>query len=186
MRSAVVRTDRYSSTAIAFHWIIAALVLFNLWLGLFHDSLPRDWKVMPVHKAMGITILVLSIARLAWRLGYTAPPLPSSVPRWERVSARTVEWIFYAALIILPLSGWMMVSGAEVRRPLDWFGLFPIPYLPVSRAAGGVGHEVHELLGYAAAALVVLHVLAALYHHLIARDSTLVRMLPILRRPNAS
>ena len=57
----IERGDRYSRGAIAFHWVIAALVLFNLWLGIFHDSLPREWKVMPVHKSVGITILALTL-----------------------------------------------------------------------------------------------------------------------------
>jgi len=185
MRSAVVRTDRYSRGAIAFHWIIALAVLFNLGVGLFHDSLPSAWRVMPLHKAMGITILVLSLARLAWRLTHTPPPLPVATPHWVRAAAKTSHWALYALTIILPITGWMMVSNGTPPRPLDWFGLFPIPFLPVSRAASGFGHDAHEILGLAMAGLVVLHILAALRHHLLLRDSTLVRMLPILRLPSA-
>lgn len=177
-------TARYSRGAIAFHWTIAALVLFNLWIGLFGESLPRDWKLMPAHKAVGITVLVLTLARLAWRLGHRPPALPASVAGWERTAARALHWTFYVLLIAIPLSGWMMTSGAEQRRPLDWFGLFPIPYLPVGRGAGDLGHETHEILGLAMAGLVVLHILAALRHHLVLRDATLVRMLPIFGPPS--
>ncbi|URW76079.1 cytochrome b [Sphingomonas donggukensis] len=183
MRSAVVRTDRYSRGAIAFHWIIAVAILLNLWLGIAHDSLPRDWRVMPVHKAVGITVLMLSLARLAWRLGHRPPPLPLALPHWEKLTAKAAHWTLYALTIVIPLTGWMMVSNGNPPRPLDWFGLFPIPYLPVSKAVSGVSHEAHEILGWALLVLVVLHILAALRHHLILRDSTLVRMLPILRAP---
>ena len=182
MRSAIVRTDRYTSGAIAFHWLIAAAILFNLWLGIWHDDLPKAWKVMPVHKAVGITVLVLSLARLAWRLTHRPPPLPIASPMWERTAAKGAHWLLYFLTIAVPLTGWMMVSAGTLR-PLNWFGLFPIPYLPIGKAAGSFGHEAHEILGYGLAALVVIHILAALRHHLLLRDSTLVRMLPILRAP---
>ena len=99
------RGDRYSRGAIAFHWVIAALVLFNLWLGLFHDSLPREWKVMPVHRSIGITILVLSIGRLAWRLAHRPPAFADSLAGWEKALATTAHWLFYALLIVMPLTG---------------------------------------------------------------------------------
>lgn len=185
MSSDTVRAERYSRVAIAFHWVIGLLIIFNLVLGIFHDGLPRDWKVMPVHKAVGITVLVLSLARLGWRFAHPAPPL-EPMPAWQRMAARTSHYLLYFFMIAVPLTGWLMVSGAETRRPLDWFGLFPIPYLPVGRAAGGFGHEAHEILGFAMAGLVIVHILAALRHHLILRDSTLVRMLPTSRGPSAS
>jgi cytochrome b561 len=181
VRSALVRTDRYTRVAIFFHWTIAAMVIFNLWLGLFHDSLPKEWKVMPVHKATGITILALSVARLAWRLMNSPPPSPIDLPAWQRTAARASHWAFYALLIVLPVTGWMMSSGGNPPRPLNWFGLFPIPYLPVDKALAGFGHEAHEILGYLMAVLVVIHIGAALGHHLILRDSVLLRMLPFAR-----
>lgn len=183
MRSAIVRTDRYTRGAIAFHWVIAAAVLFNLWLGLFHESLPREWKVMPVHKATGITILVLSLARLAWRLTHRPPPLPADVASWERTVAHATHWTLYFLTIAMPLTGWIMASAGNPPRPLDWYGLFPIPHLPVGAATGEFGSVAHMILGYALAALAVLHILAALRHHLLLRDATLVRMLPVLRAP---
>ena len=183
MRSALTRTDRYTRVAIALHWLIAALILFNLWLGLAHDSLPRDWKVMPVHKAVGITVLALTLVRIGWRIAHPAPPLPDTVPRWERLAAHANHFGFYALMLLIPLTGWAMVSGTDKRRPLDWFGVFDIPYLPVSNAVGGVGHELHEVLGWLMIALIVLHVAAALKHHFVSRDAVLTRMLPFVRPP---
>lgn len=177
MRSALVRTDRYTRTAIVLHWTIAALVLVNLWLGLGHDSLPKDWAVMPVHKAVGITILALTLVRIGWRLAHPAPPLPVTLRPWERAAALTSHVLLYAFLLVMPLSGWAMVSGSK-RRPLEWFGAFDIPYLPVSDAVAGAGHEVHELLGWGMVALLVVHVAAALRHHFLLRDNVLARMVP--------
>ena len=82
----------------------------------------------------------------------------------------------------MPLTGWLMVSGSDERRPLNWFGLFDIPYLPVSKAVGGFGHSAHGVLGWLMLALVVLHVAAALRHHLILRNAVLTRMAPAIRR----
>ncbi len=185
MRSALARADRYTGVAIALHWVIAALILINLYLGLAGDSLPKDWKVMPVHKAVGITVLALTLVRIGWRVAHPAPPLPAGMPAWERTAAKVNHFAFYALMMVLPLTGWAMVSGTDKRRPLDWFGVFDIPYLPVSKAVGGVGHELHEVLGWAMLALVVLHVAAALKHHFVSRDTVLTRMIPALGRPTA-
>lgn len=174
----VERGDRYSRGAIAFHWVIAALVLFNLWLGLFGESLPRDWGAMPVHKSVGITILVLSIARLGWRLTHRPPHFPDRTPGWEKALAKSVHWLFYALMIVLPLTGWLMSSSPDKPRPFSWFYLFDVPLLPATPALAGFAHEAHELLGFTMAALVSLHIAAALRHHFLLRDRVLVRILP--------
>lgn len=177
MPATMTPAERYSHGAIALHWIIAALIIFNLWLGIAHDSLPKDWKVMPVHKAVGITVLVLTLARIGWRMAHPVPPMPATTPTWQRAAAHVSHFLLYAFMLIMPLSGWMMVSGAK-RRPLDWFGLFDIPYLPISDGAAGIGHEVHEILGWGFVALIIVHAAAAMHHHFLLRDNVLVRMLP--------
>ena len=182
MQSAMTATDRYSRGAIAFHWVIAALIVFNLWLGLTHDSLPKDWQVMPVHKAVGITILVLTLARIGWRFTHPAPPLPPGVKLWERTAAHISHFLLYVFMLLMPLSGWAMVSGPK-RRPLEWFGLFDIPYLPVSPGVSEFGHDLHGLLGRGFVALILLHVAAALRHHFLLRDNVLARMTPGVGAP---
>jgi cytochrome b561 len=172
------RGDRYSRGAIAFHWVIAALVLFNLWLGLFHDSLPKEWKVMPVHKSVGITVLVLTLGRIAWRLAHRPPTLPAAMAGWEKSAAKAVHWILYALLLILPLTGWIFSSNPDRLRPFTWFWLFDVPLLPVGAGFAVAAKEAHELLGYAMTALVVIHIAAALRHHFLLRDNVLRRMLP--------
>lgn len=176
------RQNRYSDGAIAFHWIIGGLIIVNLVLGIFHDPLgDAGWRVIPVHKAIGITVLVLSLGRIAWRLSHTPPPLPA-MPGWQARIGHLNHLIFYVLMIALPLSGWYFVSAAEKKRPFEWFGLVDIPFLPVPVGTGGPFAAFHNLAGLAMAALVLLHVAAALYHHVVKRDRTLVRMAPVLER----
>ena len=173
---------RYSRVAIAFHWTIAVLVIVNLIVGIGHDSIPALRAWMPAHKPVGILVLALTLARVAWRLGHSPPPLPPRTPAWERVAAHTTHVALYALLLAMPLTGWLMVSGTEKRRPIDFFGLFDIPYLPVGPAAGEAGAWGHGLLGWTMLALVALHIGAALRHHFLLRDTVLARMAPRLAR----
>ena len=182
MATAATPADRYSTGAIWFHWIIAALILFNIIVGIFHEGVPALRALMPAHKAVGITVLVLTLGRIAWRLGHRPPPFSDEVTGWERTAAIAVRRIFYALLLLMPLSGWTMVSASTHPRPLSWFGAFDVPLLPVVHAAGSPASTTHAVLGYLFAALVVLHILGALRHQIVLRDSVLGRMIPSLRR----
>ena len=114
--------DRYTSVARALHWILAVLIIVNLVLGIGHDALPKDWAVMPVHKSIGLTVLALTLARLAWRVGHRPPSLPSAMPVWEKAAAHATHGVFYAFMILVPATGWIMTSAGT--RPLNWFFLF--------------------------------------------------------------
>ena len=175
---------RYSRGAMWFHWIIAALVALNLFLGFFHGDFGRDVRawMMWVHKATGITILGLSIARLLWRLGHRPPPFDAVLRPWEALLARTTHWLFYVLMIAMPLSGWMLSSSAG--RPTDFFGLFEIGTLPVPTgdAAGDRFEDAHELLGWAMLGLIALHVAGAVKHHLQGHRHLIGRMGPWLHR----
>ncbi|MES1975547.1 MAG: cytochrome b [Pseudomonadota bacterium] len=179
MRTALAHADRYSRGAIWLHWVIAVLVIVNLLIGLLHESLLDGVKgAIPLHKSIGITVLALTLARIAWRLGHRPPPLPASMTGWSRLAAHAAHAGLYALLLALPLTGWIMTSGAKVPRPTSFFGLFDLPLLPVSRALGGAAHESHGLLGWVMLLLVGIHVAAALRHHFMLRDSVLARMIP--------
>jgi cytochrome b561 len=182
MRVARAIPDRYSTGAIWFHWIIAALVIVNLAIGLFHESLLKGVHgAMPLHKSVGLTVLVLTVAFILWRLAHRRPSLPTDMPAWQRAAAHGAHWGLYALLLIMPLSGWAMVSNSRHPMPLEWFGV-PVPFLPVAKSVSGAAHQSHTVLGWVMLALVALHVLAALRHHVVQRDSVLTRMLPIIRR----
>ena len=173
---------RYSKVAIALHWLIGLAIIVNLAGGLLHESMARDLRsiVMPLHKATGITILVLSVARLVWRLTHRPPPYQATRAGWEKVTAKVVHWAFYILIIAIPFSGWLITSAGSRKYPLDWYGLFGIPFLPVTQdkglaaAAGGA----HENLSYLMIALLVLHIGAAMKHLVLDKDGTFGRMVP--------
>lgn len=176
------RGERYSGVAIAFHWTIALLVIVNLVIGIGHDAIPALRALMGAHKAIGVTVLLLTAGRIAWRIAHRPPALPAGTPAWEKGVAHATHWTLYLLMIALPLSGWLMVSGPGPHRPFLWFGLFDIPTLPVGKPLADLGGTAHGPLSWVMAALVVLHVAAALRHHLLLRDSVLVRIAPILGR----
>ncbi|USI72916.1 cytochrome b [Sphingomonas morindae] len=166
---------RYGAVAMAFHWVIAVLVLANLTIGLLHESLLRG--TIPLHKALGFVILVLTVARVAWRLVHRPPPLPAGAR--ERVLARGVHGLLYALMLLLPLTGWIFTSTGPRGGPF-WIGGLAVPALPLGPLAwlGGPTHEAHEIMGWAMLALVALHLAGAARHGLVLRDGVLHRMLP--------
>ena len=174
-------TARYTRVAMWLHWVIALFIVVNLSIGLLRGVFPvmRGW--MPGHKAIGLTVLALTLVRIGWRLAHPVPRLPATVPSWQRGAAHLVHGALYLLLLAMPLTGWLLVSGAE-RHPLDWFGLFPVPYLPVAPATADAADRAHMVLGWSMLALVVVHVAAALGHRLVLRDGVLWRMAPWLER----
>ncbi len=184
MNSAVQPHSRYSTVAIAFHWIIALLLIGNLAVGLLFDTIEHNDKALfftlvQLHKSTGITILVLALLRLVWRLVNPAPPYPGHMTAAERALALVSHWGFYVLMIALPLSGWAMVSVSAKKFPMFWYGLFEVPMLQVPKSWNY--HDFHEILGWIALAMIVLHVVAALKHHYFDRDDVLARMLPLVK-----
>lgn len=170
---------RYTKVAIWLHWVIGLAVIANIGLAMLTEDMPRETQqaAMGIHKPLGIAILVLSALRILWRLGHRAPPLPASVAPWQHAASKAVHVLFYALLILLPLSGWLWMSAAN--RPIDFFGLFTLPSLAgPDKAVADMMHEGHELLGLTMLALVVLHILAVLKHQFIDRSGVAARMNP--------
>jgi cytochrome b561 len=167
---------RYDAVARSLHWTIGALIVANLIIGIGHEPLRQFLPAMPFHKAIGMTVLALSLVRLGWRLTHPAPPLPANMVGWEKVAAHAIHWIFYGLMIALPMTGWIFSSAS--KYPISWFGLFEIPKLAVEKgsALAEITNEVHELLGYAWIALLLIHVGAALRHHFVLKDGLMARM----------
>ncbi|TSB05247.1 cytochrome b [Sphingorhabdus contaminans] len=172
---------KYSKTAIALHWIIAILIVANVALASMAEDLPRAARAayMDPHKAIGISILALSVFRLFWRIGHKPPPLPEKLTGWQSTLGKAVHALFYFLIIAVPVTGWLMVSASPGAPPVDFFGLFTVD-LPVSdsKALSGVGHEGHEILTKPLVILIFLHILAALKHQFIDRLPFLQRMFP--------
>ncbi len=170
-----METATYSRVARWLHWAIGLLIIGNLIGGLAHDVAPQ--LIMPLHKSTGLLILALTLARIAWRLTHRPPAFPAAMAGWERALAATTHGAFYALMLTIPVSGWIMASAGD--RPLDFFGLFPVMKFDVVResALWEIAHEGHELLGFAMIGLLVLHIAAALRHRFVLKDGVLARML---------
>jgi cytochrome b561 len=176
--------------AIVLHWLIAAAILvmlgFGFYLARMPQSDPRLFPLVQLHKSIGLTILVLSLVRLVWRLINPVPPLPATLSPAMKFAARTTHVLLYVLIITISLSGWAYVSASPLGFPTRWFGLFRWPHLPFLATlprveklhiVGGL-FSLHAWLALATALLLGLHIGAALMHHFLLRDDVLRRMLP--------
>jgi cytochrome b561 len=181
---------RYGSVAMTLHWLIAAAVIANICLGLYFSDLlnsdPSKYGLIQLHKSIGLTVLLLSIARLVWRLINPIPPLPRGMNRAMRFLARSTHVLLYFLIIAIPLSGWAMVSSSPLGLPTHYFGLFDWPNIPflanLALDQKKILREnfdlIHVVLAWSAIALVPIHILGALYHQFFRGDDVLKRMLP--------
>jgi cytochrome b561 len=176
----------YSATAIALHWIAALAILGNLAFGLYMADLPLSpakLRYYSWHKWAGVTIFLLSAVRLLWRLAHPAPALPSAMAAWQRTVANASHHVFYLLFFAVPLSGWLFSSAAGFQTV--YFGVLPLPdLLGKNKEVADIVKLVHSSASYTLAALVVVHVAAALKHHVADRDEVLARMLPFLKTRN--
>jgi cytochrome b561 len=196
---------KYGPVAMAFHWVIAVLILSNFVLAwvmdghvLFWDvpglSGPTKLEVIQWHKSIGITVLVLSVLRLGWRLINPPPPFSAHLAAWERALAHAVHWLFYVFMIAMPLAGWAMVSasrrfnvfGLHVWGVIDWprFPGFEGMDPDQLKAAGKLLDHIHtDWIAWMGLALIALHVAGALKHQVFDKDNELARMVPGLGLP---
>lgn len=184
MTTPSLRPARYGATAIALHWLLAAALVGIFCVGLYMTGLPfspQRLKLYNWHKWAGVTILALSVLRLLWRLSHRPPALPaamqSAMPRWQHIAHHGTHHLMYALFFVVPLVGWAYSSAAGF--PIVFLGVLPLPsFVPASPELATLIKPWHEITAYALAALVVLHVAAALKHQFIDRDGLLWRMLP--------
>lgn len=179
---------RYSWFAIAMHWLIALVLFGLLFVGFYmarlgDDELSLKFSLYQWHKSFGISLLLLTLVRLAWR--WFHPPPPSLAQGWQRRAATVSHGLLYALTLAVPLAGWAMVSASPWNIPTVLFGLIPWPHLPPfdtlsdKQAAETLLKGAHRFLAYGAASVAALHILAALQHHFVLRDGTLARMMPL-------
>lgn len=189
-------TSRYSSVAILLHWTIATLILLNIWYGWRMSGLKgmAQFELFQLHKSIGITVLLMSIVRLGWRLIHPAPPYPATMTRIERLAASAMHWLLYGFMIVLPLTGWIIVSASAYNLPTVLFKTVPWPHLGFIHALPMAARltidtrfgAIHEWLAWSLLALAAFHAAAALKHHFWNRDDVLSRMIPLLRRKPAA
>ena len=172
--------DSWGAPAKWFHWVMAALILAQIALGV----MAANWRVSPAklelffwHKSTGMLILALVALRLLWRLANPVPELPAGMAAWERAAARLSNLLLYALMIALPVTGWIVNSASNV--PFRIFWLIPLPAIvaPDEPTADLVA-LVHGGLAVLLALVLSAHIGAALRHHFVKRDTVLERMLP--------
>ncbi len=184
---------RYTAVAIGFHWLTAALILLNLVLGFRMSFLKglAQFNIFQLHKSVGITILLLSLGRLAWRLLNPPPPEPASLKPWEKSAALAVHWGFYVIMIGMPLTGWVIVSTSPYNLPTLLYHLLPWPHLPVvhdlatpqKAAVNHLSGTAHVFLAWSTLALLALHLGAVIKHQFLDGHPVLGRMAPGLGAP---
>lgn len=181
--------QRYTAVAIALHWAIALLIIGLIAIGWYMDELPGGpgspkTAIIQLHKSFGITVLLLTIIRIIWRV-MNPPPAEPAMPAWQKLLANTVHVLLYMIMLVMPLSGWIMASAEINQHDTRFFGTFEmyvpgVPGLPAA-AREGIAHRaetIHEILPWIIIALLALHVAGALKHQFVDRDGLLARMAP--------
>lgn len=188
--------SRYGVVSIAFHWTIAALIIGIIFYGWWMEGV-RDAafageaefstvsSVYNWHKTIGLTILVLSLGRLAWRLKHPVPPLPAHMNTLERGLARFTHIAFYVIMIGVPLAGYVTASAFGDAFPIKLFDALTLPKLPVPQTEGfqETAGSLHGASAWVIFGVLALHVAGALKHHILDRDGVLTRMIPGLNVP---
>lgn len=171
--------SHYTRTAVGLHWTMAGLILAALFMGWTMtemDVSPQRLKVYNWHKWVGVTVLLLAVLRVVWRLTHRVPPLETGMPAWQRAGAHLSHGLLYLLLLVMPLTGWIYSNYSGY--PVVYLGKLPLPDLVErNRELAASWLDVHVTLSVILAAAVGVHALAALYHHFISRDGTLRRML---------
>jgi cytochrome b561 len=170
---------RYTTIAIAFHWLLAIAIVASFCVGLYMSDLamsPTRLKLFNWHKWAGMTIFALSALRLLWRLSHR-PPADVDMPAWQQRAAHAMHVAMYVLFFGVPLAGWAYSSAAGF--PIVVYGVIPLPdFVPVDKNLAEGLKALHHWLAFALAFVVIGHVGAALKHQFIDRDGLLLRMWP--------
>jgi cytochrome b561 len=175
-------TTTYTKTAITFHWLTVFLILSAFPLGVYMHGLafsPLKLQLYSYHKWLGVTILMVTLMRLGWRLTHTPPPMPASISLWQQRAAEATHLMIYLMLLSIPVVGWLMSSAKGVS--VVYLGLIQLPDLvDKNKELGDLLANVHQALNLGLLVLVMMHIAAVLKHHYLEHDAILHRMLPFL------
>jgi len=174
------RPARYTTTAIALHWIIAVAVLGQIAFGWWMQEIPKDpvgprVNAFNLHKSIGLTILALMALRLIWRATHRPPALPA-MPAWQARAARINHWVLYTCLFLQPMSGY--VGSAVSGYPVRYFGMLLPAWAAKSIPLKDFLSDVHLVNSGILVAAIAVHIAAALKHQFVERDGLLWRMWP--------
>ncbi len=171
-------TDRYHLSSVAMHWLMLALFIgvyasINLRELFDKGSAPRE-ALKSLHFMLGLLMFALVWLRLSMRIKHAAPGITPAPPAWQEAAAKAAHFALYAIMIGMPLMGWLLLSAAG--KPIPFFGLELPALIGPDKALAGQLKQVHELVGELGYFLIGAHAVAALFHHYIKRDNTLMRM----------
>ncbi|MCD6055261.1 MAG: conserved rane protein of unknown function [Gammaproteobacteria bacterium] len=167
----------YGSLTRLLHSILMAAVIGMLLCATIFDIIPKTLlgTVVNLHKLTGVSIFFIGIFFMLWSLVNIKPAYPEAMPVYERYLARAVHLGLYAALLAMPLSGWIMATAAG-RPPHLGSIMLPCPFIGFNENVAKKMFEIHGLIAWSLAALIVLHALGALKHHFIDKNNILQRM----------
>ena len=184
MQSRTHPVYRYSLIAIILHWVMAVAFILMIGSGLAFENwegMPQDLKfnVIQWHKSLGILLLISFFIRLGIRLIKPPPPQEPDLSQFDRKAAKGLHWLFYVIMIVMPLSGWIMVSSSSYGLPTYIFGLFEWPHIPslsANREVRGLSGEIHKIVAYVFIVMIMIHVGAVIKHYIFERLNLLPRM----------
>jgi cytochrome b561 len=163
------------------HWVIALAVLAQIGFGWYLQKVPRKTPDRTIyvnyHKSTGMLIGLLIALRIAWRLKHRPPPLPGSMPAWERRAARINHGLLYACMLIMPVAGYAASNFSKFG--VKFFNAVPLPpWGADDRAVYAFFNGLHVYTSYVFVALICLHLLAAAKHLVFPQHGIVRRMLP--------
>lgn len=177
---------RYTSVAISLHWLIAIVLIGLVAIGKYMNELEQTdsfrFELIQWHKSFGILALLLIVLRILWRFSHRPPRLSSRMPAWERFAASATHLFMYLLMLVIPLSGWIMVSASPLNLKTELFDFIPWPHIPLGltveqkEPVTELAIQAHHLLANGLLILVLLHIAAALRHQFVLRDNLMARM----------
>jgi cytochrome b561 len=172
--------DRYGVISMALHWLVLLLFVATYASIELREIFPKasePREAMKVwHFMLGLSVLALMLPRLWFMFQGRFPAIQPEPPHWQKMPARMMHLSLYGLMILMPLSGWLLLSAEA--KPIAFFGLQLPALIGESKTVADVTEEFHEILGTLGYFLIGLHSAAALTHHYLLRDNTLKRMLP--------
>jgi cytochrome b561 len=153
---------------------------YDAWLAT-HGDPARVMSLSRAHHTLGFLVLILVVARLAWRANNPTPDLPATLVRWQRQLARVTHAALYALLFAFPLSGWSALSAYTGQFPIFFFAWDDVPRLVPQASAGSAFNSdlftaIHVVCWKIGAGVLLLHAGAALWHSFVKHDGVLRRM----------
>jgi len=175
----------YSPIQRDFHWLMAAVILTAICVGVYAADLPKEdatrgfW--FGIHKSLGVTAFFLAIMRIGWRLFHSTPRYRVPLGRFTAMAAWTAHSALYILMVCVPIGGYVLSTTSG--HPVSWFGLYTFPGLfPVDKSLAKLADDAHVTGALILATVIALHIAAAVWHHWIKRDEVMARMAPRLAR----